>query len=173
MKRVMMTLDSSSIREVISMLSDLVSAQKLGELRERIAEEIKDEAAEGFANAGVDIDGRTGSPLETGGVDVVCNHTPNASEVEARGENAVWIEFGAGVTYNGGVGTYANPLADTTPGIVPIGTYGSGNGAKRAWGFKENGELYITRGTPAAMPMYHAEMNVLDRLDDIAEEVFR
>ena len=41
------------------------------------------------------------------------------------------------------------------------------------WGYYEDGELVITRGTPASMPMYNAVQKVTKRAIEIAREVFQ
>jgi hypothetical protein len=92
--------------------------------------------------------------------------------VVAHGEDAVWIEFGAGVYHNGSVGSYPNPLAEPA-GMAAIGTYGKGNGAKEVWGYLgSDGKIHLTRGTPASMPLYRAVQSVTRDIAKIAREVF-
>lgn len=104
-------------------------------------------------------------------VEVKVDHGDKVSVVMALGKEAVFVEFGAGVYYNGPVGSYPHP--DTPPGIVAIGTYGHGYGAREVWGYyDESGELKLTHGTPASMPMYFAAKIIAEEIPKIAKEVF-
>lgn len=89
--------------------------------------------------------------------------------IVAEGQAVAFIEFGAGVYHNPG-----EPYPDPRPeGIVKIGEYGKGHGKRQAWGFKdESGELVITHGNPAAMPMWYASEEMRSKLQQIAKEVF-
>jgi len=95
----------------------------------------------------------------------------NVLLVIASGEDAVWVEFGAGVHHNGSVGSYPNPLAQGA-GMDAIGTYGHGRGAYDKWVFSEGGVKYWTYGTPAKMPMFNAVQTVISEIEQIYEEVF-
>jgi hypothetical protein len=81
------------------------------------------------------------------------------------------MEFGAGVYYNGAVGSSPNPLG-TDLGFT-IGSYGKGNGRKEVWGYcGEDGEIHLTHGAPSSMPLYKAVQSVLRDIARIAREVF-
>ena len=95
----------------------------------------------------------------------------NVSIVIAAGEDAVWVEFGAGVYHNGSAGSSPHPEGSKLG--FTIGGYGKGMGKRQTWGFYEDGELRLTHGTPAVMPMYNAVKAVCDEIADIAKEVFR
>ena len=87
----------------------------------------------------------------------------------AEGRAVAFIEFGAGVYHNPGE-PYPNPRPD---GIVGIGEYGKGYGKRQAWGFRnEDGDLVITRGTPAAMPMWYASEEMRNAIISKFKEVF-
>ena len=89
--------------------------------------------------------------------------------IVAEGQAVAFIEFGAGVYHNPGE-PYPNPRPD---GIVGIGEYGKGYGKRQAWGFRnEDGELVITRGTPAAMPMWYASEEMRNAIVSKFKEVF-
>ena len=88
----------------------------------------------------------------------------------ASGDDAVWVEFGAGVYHNGSPGTSPH-LRGAELGLT-IGGFGKGRGKKEVWGYFENGALKLTRGTPAKMPMARAVMVVCDEIVAIAKEVF-
>ena len=89
--------------------------------------------------------------------------------IVAEGQAVAFIEFGAGVYHNSG-----EPYPDPRPeGIVKIGEYGKGHGKRQAWGFKdESGELVITHGNPAAMPMWYAGEEMQSKIQKIVLEVF-
>ena len=89
--------------------------------------------------------------------------------IVAEGKAVAFIEFGAGVYHNPGE-PYPNPRPD---GIVGIGEYGKGYGKRQAWGFRnEDGELVITHGTPAAMPMWYASEEMRNAITKKFKEVF-
>ena len=93
----------------------------------------------------------------------------NTMIISASGEQVCFLEFGAGVYYNG-QDSYPNPRPE---GVVGIGKYGSGKGKQSTWGYyDESGELVLTHGTPAAMPMYHASREMRQSILKIAREVF-
>ena len=89
--------------------------------------------------------------------------------IVAEGKAVAFIEFGAGVYYNTG-----DPYPDPRPeGVVGIGEYGKGYGKRQAWGFRDDsGELVITHGNPAAMPMWYASEEMRSKIQKIAQEVF-
>ena len=138
-------------------------------MRKRIAKRIEEEADKGFASAVV-------ADLVRGGYqkpDVTVNYTTKGdiSVVVAQGEDAVWVEFGAGVYHNGNLGSSPHPRGSELG--MTIGGYGQGKGKQRSWGFKdEEGTLHVTRGTPAQMPLEKAVLSVLDELPQMAKEVF-
>lgn len=162
-----------AIREVEQFKRDFQS--KCQELLRRVAERLAEEAQQGFNGAIVDdLTANTGSPRKAS-VAVRAENRGDYFAVVADGTDAVWVEFGAGVYHNGSVGSSPNPLAGNATGVpnppIAIGTFGE-NGKKKAWGFYENGELRITHGTPAAMPMYNAVQTVSREVIEIAREVF-
>lgn len=99
---------------------------------------------------------------------VTINHI---SVVIAAGEDAVWVEFGAGVYHNGSAGSSPHPKGAELG--FTIGGYGKGMGKRKTWGFYEDGELRLTHGAPAVMPMYNAMKTVCDEIASIAKEVFQ
>ena len=93
----------------------------------------------------------------------------NGYAIVAEGHAVAFIEFGSGVYHNSGE-PYPNPRPE---GIVGIGEYGKGYGKRQAWGFKDaSGELVITHGNPAAMPMWYASEEMRSNILKIAKEVF-
>jgi len=171
-KTISFDLSAGSIEQAIQELQTYKQdvKRKTDLLRERIAERLADEARSGFNGAIVDdLTGKNGSP-RMASVDVSVNDRGNVTVVVASGEDAVWVEFGAGVYHNGTPGSSPHPKGAEL-GMI-IGGYGKGNGKKQTWGFYEDGELRLTHGTPARMPMSQATNTVLNDMLSIAREVF-
>lgn len=156
-----------AIRELEQYKQDIIRKTDL--LRERVAERLAELSRDGFAGAVVDDLLKDGQ--RTAQVDVSIDQRDNVTLVIARGEDAVWVEFGAGVHYNGSAGTSPHPKGSELG--FTIGGYGKGMGKKDVWGFYEDGELRLTHGTPATMPMYNAVKTVCDEIAEIAREVFQ
>lgn len=144
--------------------------RKTDELRERLAYFIAKDASMVFNSAVADD--LIGEGFVTGSVDVeVNNEGDNVTLVIANGEDAVFMEFGAGVYYNGSVGSSPNPWGAELG--FTIGSFGKGYGAREVWGFRgSDGEIHITHGVPASMPLYKAVMSVSNDIVQIAKEVF-
>lgn len=143
--------------------------QKVELLREKVADRLAVEAQSGFTGAVVDDLIKRGQKFAD--VKVSVDNRANLSVVVANGEDAVWVEFGAGVYHNGSPGSSPHPNGAELG--FTIGSFGKGNGKKEAWGYyDEDGELKLTRGTPATMPMYRAVQTVCNDIQNIAREVF-
>lgn len=163
-------LSTRSINQAIKQLEEYEREilRKCDLLRDRVAEELRKEASEGFSGAIVD-------DLVLGGgrkadVNVSVDSRGSITVVIAEGEDAIWCEFGAGVYHNGSAGSSPHPKGAELNFL--IGGYGKGKGKRKAWAFYDDGDLSITRGTPAAMPMYNAVKKVSERIVEIAKEVF-
>ena len=90
--------------------------------------------------------------------------------VVAEGEAVTFIEFGAGIHYNG-TEPYPEPRPD---GIVNIGDYGYKQGRKDKWYYTTpDGVKHETHGTPATMPMYHAGKAIVKAAEEVVAEVFK
>ena len=157
-----MNVSSSSIKDAIN---ELISYRdSLDAKTERLLEELAyigvKEASIRFTTAmydGVNDSSVSMEPIKDG----YC--------IKAEGKAVAFIEFGAGVYHNPGE-PYPNPRPS---GIVGIGQYGKGRGKRQAWGFKnEGGELVITHGNPAAMPMWYASEEMRDAIKAKFLEVF-
>lgn len=160
---------SKAIRELEQYKQEII--QKTDLLRERVAERIAELSRSGFAGAIVDDLVKGGGRAAQ--VDVKIDNRENVTIVIASGEDAVWVEFGAGIHHNGGkgmIGKSPNPYGEELH--LTIGSFGE-NGKKEAWGFYDEGELKITYGTPAKMPMYRAVQTVTQEIVAIAREVFK
>lgn len=87
----------------------------------------------------------------------------------ASGRDVAFIEFGAGVHYNG---SESYP-GTRSPGIVGIGEYGKGLGKRDFWVYRKDSLKVGTHGNPALAPMYQGSEAMRDWVLDIAREVFR
>lgn len=149
---------SQAIREVKAYKKWVLG--KTGELTRRLAELGAEEARVRFAGAQYDSANDASVSVEP---------IANGYRIMASGGSVFFIEFGAGVYYNGSE-PYPEPRP---PGVAGIGEYGQGKGKRKVWGFyDESGELVITHGTPAAMPMLHASRVMQQDVERIAREVF-
>ena len=155
-----------AIRELAQYKADFT--QKVELLREKVAERLADEARSGFTGAIADDLVKGGQRLAD--VKVSVDNRGSLTVVVASGEDAVWVEFGAGVYHNSSPGSSPHP-SGVELGFT-IGSFGKGNGKKKTWGFYEDGELKLSQGTPATMPMYRAMQTVCNDIKDIAREVF-
>lgn len=153
-----------AIAEVIAYRDEF--QRKVDRLRQLVAERIAWSASRGFSTTLVsDVIFGSGNSSD---VQVTVEDDGNVTTVIADGNEALFIEFGAGVFNNGPVGTSPHPW-----GTYTIGSYGKGNGAKNAWGYRNaDGTITVTRGTPSAMPMYRGIQDAMNAFDSLVQEVF-
>lgn len=86
-----------------------------------------------------------------------------------KGEDVAFVEFGAGVHYNG-IGS-PHPLGVELG--YTIGSYGQGHGKEDHWWYEdENGDTVISYGTEATMPLYSADLKIRQQFASIAKSVF-
>lgn len=143
-------------------------SEKLMELQDRVGDKLAQLAQQGF-NHGTAEETTDGGSIPAN-VTLSVSKDGDTTIVYAEGDDAVWCEFGAGVYYNGSVGSSPHPKGAELG--FAIGTYGQGKGARKAWCFYKDGELHWTHGVPASMPMYKACESVIDDIANIAREVF-
>lgn len=170
-KVITMSLDiasiDSAIRQIEQYKQDFI--KKCEELREKIGERIAWSASSGFRSALVS-DVFYGSP-PANDVTVTVDHRGQLTVVIAEGNEAVFIEYGAGVYNNGAAGSSPHPWG-AEQGYT-IGGYGKGHGAEPRWYYRDaSGQKVGTRGTPAAMPMYRGMQEAINTIDDMVREVF-
>lgn len=157
-----------AMRELEQYKQDFICKVEI--LRERVAERLVDESNQGFTGAIVDdLLQKSGGP-RLAEVSVSVEHKNGVSLVIASGEDAIWVEFGAGVYHNGSADSSPHPKGAELG--FTIGGYGKGNGKKNIWGYYSDGVLKLTHGTPAKMPMYQAVQTVCNEIANIAREVF-
>ena len=168
-KTISFTLDTASIGKAVSELNrykrDL--NRKIDLLREKIAERIAEQAQQDFNRAIVD-DLVQGVPRYAK-VNVTIDKRGAVTAVIADGDDAVWVEFGAGIYHNGAAGSSPHP-SGAELGLT-IGSFGT-HGKSPAWGFYDKDGLHITHGTPAKMPMAMAADTVCNDIAELAKEVF-
>ena len=161
-KVIKMDLSVSSIDNAIKELKAFRDSieRKKDKLLEELASIGVKEASVRFTTAMYDGVNDSSVTLET---------TSDGYAIVAEGRAVAFIEFGAGVYHNTG-DPYPNPRPE---GIVGIGEYGKGYGKRQAWGYKDDsGELVITHGNPAAMPMWYASEEMRSKIQKIAQGVF-
>lgn len=140
---------------------------KCRQLREEVANRIAWSAQTGFSTAmGNDIIKGTWPKND---VDVVAIHENTVSVVIADGQDAVFIEFGAGVYHNGTVYASPHPWGDDFGYAIGMYPPAPSKGVRNAWNITKD---VVTRGTPAEMPMYKGLSKALAEMDDIIRKVF-
>ena len=88
-----------------------------------------------------------------------------------EGIGLLFIEFGAGIHYNGSAGSSPHPKGQEFG--YTIGSYGKGLGKNDHWYYTaETGESVMSHGTEATMPVYSASVEIQRRIREIAKEVF-
>ena len=170
-KKITIELGKQSISDAIAQIKAYRAEikRKTERLAERIANEISEAALFNFASAV--CDDRVVGGSRPANVTIAVETAGDARLVIASGEDAVFCEFGAGVTHNVPAGDSLHPNGVTLG--MTIGSYGKGFGSRRVWGYYDDGGgLVLTRGTPASMPMYNAMKTVCEQITTIAQEVF-
>lgn len=88
-----------------------------------------------------------------------------------EGRELLFIEFGAGIHYNGSAGSSPHPKGNEFG--YTIGSYGKGLGKKDHWYYTTGtGENIKSFGTKATMPVYKASQTMIQQIRKIAKEVF-
>lgn len=103
---------------------------------------------------------------------------PDKIAVVANGQAVAFIEFGTGITY-----TEQHPKADQMGAVR--GSYGQGKGNNESWTYygeagtngvplrdSDKGTVVRTKGNPPARAMYDASQEMLNKIQQIAKEVF-
>ena len=91
--------------------------------------------------------------------------------VIVAGGNAVWLEFGTGVRYNGSAGSSPHPVGEEL-GMV-IGEYGLKHGANpNGWWYYDGEQAKHTYGVKANMFMWKTARELERVAPELAKEVF-
>ena len=86
-----------------------------------------------------------------------------------EGKDLLFIEFGAGIHYNGA----GSPNPKGKEFGYEIGGYGQGKGLQDSWTYiSDTGEWVRSYGTEATMPVYMASLEIRQKIKSIAKEVF-
>lgn len=106
-------------------------------------------------------------------VEVSTNNSTVTAKLYLKGKDVTFIEFGAGVFYNGNPGGSPNPQGTKVNPPMTIGSFGKGHGLEDSWWYKDDsGQWHESHGTQATMPMYRAEQEIIKKFQDVAQEVF-
>lgn len=93
------------------------------------------------------------------------------AKLVVEGKDLLFIEFGAGIHYNGSAGTSPHPKGEEFG--YTIGSYGKGQGSKDFWFYyADTGEAVMSHGTESTMPVYKAIVEIIQNIRRIAREVF-
>lgn len=97
--------------------------------------------------------------------------------LRVTGENLIFIEFGAGVHFNGPVGHAAYPLARelgfTIGSYSELGGNGKSLGQYDSWYYYDaSGQRHESQGTEATSPVYNAATEMRNAIIQTAIEVF-
>lgn len=88
-----------------------------------------------------------------------------------EGRDMLFMEFGSGVYYNGSVGGSPHPKGKEFG--YTIGSYGKGQGKNESWFYyTDSGEIAMSHGTKASMPVYKASIEIRTQILKIAREIF-
>jgi len=176
---------------VVSMgnISDLKTYfDKFNETLHKCENEIREEVADALVD---ELDDRYNGDIESE-VDFVINKDgsktyksikPNVSVskesstdktlVRASGKDVMFIEFGAGVYFNGSVGSSPNKYYAKKFPQYTIGSYGKGYGKYEYWGYYDkNGDLVLTHGTKASKPIYHGVRRIRKQIEPIVTDIW-
>lgn len=93
------------------------------------------------------------------------------STIAIEGEDVAFVEFGAGIHYNGHPNSSPNDYGVKLG--YTIGSYGMHQGLQDQWFYREGGEWKKSQGTEAAMPLFHASETIKNECKNIAKDVFR
>ena len=100
------------------------------------------------------------------------------ASITLSGEQALAIEFGTGVKFNGPLGTSRNPHGKELGWTIGSGSYGNWSGKQHAddpqgWSYMDkNGEFQHTYGHIAYQPMTQAELAITSEVINIAKSVY-
>lgn len=146
---------------------------KVGVFIRRLTRIAVEEIRKDILSAGITVDGNgieSGSKVDhTIAEKYTDGKTYSKAKITVSGKEIMFIEFGAGVYYNSSPSPH--PKGEEF-GFV-IGSYGKGMGLKQVWGYYgEDGELHLTHGVKATMPLYNAIQKLYKEAPIIAKQVF-
>ena len=93
------------------------------------------------------------------------------AKLVVEGKSILFIEFGAGIRYNGSAGTSPHPKGEEFG--YTIGSYGKGQGKNDFWFYyTDTGEAVMSHGTESTMPVSRASQEIIRNIRRIEREVF-
>lgn len=103
-------------------------------------------------------------------IDIENNGNTITATLTLQGEDVAFIEFGAGIYYND-----ANEHPKASELGLGVGTYPDQTHAfEKGWWYEDaEGNKHYSHGTEATMPLYSAEMEMINKFYSIADEVFK
>lgn len=105
-------------------------------------------------------------------VDIVSFQTYARATLVVEGRDLLFIEYGAGVHYNGHPHSSPHPYG-VQKGYT-IGDYSPKHlGLRDSWFYRDAGGLHRSYGTEATMPVWSAYQSIIANYKKIAQEVFR
>lgn len=140
------------------------------ELPKALAEYGRDDAQVRFDNAAYDIVALVPGLYQPfagyhPSIKVTAEPSERGWKVIAEGQEVCFVEFGAGICYNGD----DSYLGERPPGIVGIGEYGEGRGKQPQWLYGNPAEW--THGTPASNALYFTAMDIEDIIEETARKI--
>lgn len=161
-------MNPSTIDDAIEAIEDLKEKlDRLNENMERLAEIGVRVAEDAFTMAALD------ASVEP--VSVTCKMNKDGFVITARGREVAYLEFGAGVFFNG-----TEPYEGERPeGIDPIGGHDTITGSSisqgifDSWSYKDGNKTVVTHGIPAAQGMYLAQKAMAEEAKKIIKEIFK
>lgn len=104
-------------------------------------------------------------------IELTAGSTYVVGKLVVEGRDLLFIEFGAGIHYNGSVGTSPNQKGAERG--YTIGSYGQGKGSQDSWTYQApTGEWIRSYGTEATMPVYSASQEIRSKIKETAKRVF-
>ncbi len=90
------------------------------------------------------------------------------AQIVVSGEDILFIEFGSGIRWN------KSPHPKASEYGYGVGTYPGQTHAydPNGWYYREDGKLHHSWGTEATMPVYKASLQMIEKIEEIAQEVF-
>lgn len=109
----------------------------------------------------------SGQPSDTN-IFVTAEPTDKGWRILAHGDEVCYVEFGAGVHFNG----MESYLGERPANIDGIGQRGQGLGMQDLWGFYgADHKVYLTHGTPAQNCMYYTVQEIRGRIVETARSI--
>ena len=161
--------DPKSIAECIARFESY--SDKLDDACDKIEEELakvvsEETSAAYSASPGDLIEGESTRGL--GDWSISTSKSKDGTKVEATGDDAMFLEFGAGMATNGPAGGSPHPKGIEMG--ATIGSYGKGLASRlQIWPFKDSGGTHWSYGTTATCGMYDAAQTAKSLVDIVKE----